>query len=347
MPGQLLKFLIWPGQAELSHDYKQRTRIVTYRTIMLTIGGMAFAAFPMLPIFETSEFTPEVLRIMAYAALIGLPLTVFLSVTLAPEGKPIATQKAESFFVMLKSIPKNKPMLIFIAILLLFGLASGMQISVLFLWLDTYLLIGHKFPFVLLISGFVGLGAMPVWLKVINRIGKHQAWLALQIGFIVIMPFFILLKPGPQSFVPFTVLYCLVIMIVIGNDIIPPAILGDVIDYDTLQSGQNRAGQYSSVLTLILKANFAVGTGIGFFLVGKTGYNATATVHSSGEVAGLMAVLVWIPMVLSAITCFFVWRYPLDERRQSIIKRRIESLAARKARLETKNKNLSTKVQTQ
>ena len=117
-----------------------------------------------------------------------------------------------------------------------------------------------------------------------------------------------------------------------GGDMLPGTLLGDIIDYDTLKSGENRAGQYSSVLTLIIKANVAIGTGLGFFIVGKMGYDATATTHSSGEAAGLMIALIWIPLALTIAASYFVYRYPLNEHRMSIIKRRIESLALRKLR---------------
>jgi len=324
-----IPYMAW--QAELSHDYKQRTRIVTYRTIMFTVGGLAFGALPMLPIFETSSFTPDVLRMLAYIILIILPVTVILAVIFAPEGKRIATKKTESLFATFKSISQNKPMLLFITIFALFGLGGGVQTSVLFLWIDTYLLIGEKFPQVLVISSLVGLAAIPIWLRIINWIGKHRAWLAIQIGFMILLPFFTLLTPGLQSFYPFLVIFCIIILVITGSDIIPNSIIGDIIDYDTLKSGQNRAGQYSSVLTLVLRATVALGAGLGFFIADKIGnYDATATTHSASEVTGLMISLIWLPIILTAIASYFVWRFPLNEHRQSIIKRRIESLAARK-----------------
>jgi len=297
-----IPYMAW--QAELSHDYKQRTRIVTYRTII---------------------------RVLAYMIFIALPITVILAVVFAPEGKRIATKKTESLFATFKSISQNKPMLLFITIFALFGLGGGVQTSVLFLWIDTYLLIGEKFPQVLVISSLVGLAAIPIWLRIINWIGKHRAWLAIQIGFMILLPFFTLLTPGLQSFYPFLVIFCIIILVITGSDIIPNSIIGDIIDYDTLKSGQNRAGQYSSVLTLVLRATVALGAGLGFFIADKIGnYDATATTHSASEVTGLMISLIWLPIILTAIASYFVWRFPLNEHRQSIIKRRIESLAARK-----------------
>jgi len=323
-----IPYMAW--QAELSHDYEQRTRIVTYRIVMLSIGGLIFAIFPMMPIFATSAITPEVLRLLAYTVLIGLPITVFIAVVFAPTGKPIATRQVQSFFVILKSMTKNKPMMIFLTIQVVFGLGSGMQTSVLFIWIDTYLQIGEKYPQTLLIVSFLGLGAMPVWLKVINWIGKHQTWLTIQIGFMAALPFLAFIKPGPQAYISFLTMYIIICLIIAAGDIVPNTIVGDIIDYDTLKSGENRAGQYSSVMTLIMKANYAVGSGIGFYILGIAGYDATAKNHSANEAIGLMMVLIWIPIVLTAISCIFVWRFPLNQHRQSIIKRRIESLAARK-----------------
>jgi len=63
-------------------------------------------------------------------------------------------------------------------------------------------------------------------------------------------------------------------------------------------------------MTLIMKANYAVGSGIGFYILGIAGYDATAKIHSANEATGLMMVLIWIPILLTAISCIFVWRFP-------------------------------------
>ena len=144
---------------------------------------------------------------MNFLAILHNQAQQCLSIILVPQGKQIATHKSQSFFAMLKSIPKNKPMLIYIIITLLFCLAGGMQSAVLFLWIDTYLLIGDKFPIIMLSAALVSLCFMPIWLKIINWFGKNRAWLAVQIGFVSILPFIVLIKPGTHAFIPVLVVY--------------------------------------------------------------------------------------------------------------------------------------------
>ena len=61
--------------AELSEDYDERTRIATWRTFARYLGFIAFYGIPLLPFFETSEFTPETLRVTAVLAAVALPAT--------------------------------------------------------------------------------------------------------------------------------------------------------------------------------------------------------------------------------------------------------------------------------
>ena len=81
--------------AELSEDYDERTRIATWRTFARYMGFIAFYGIPLLPLFETSEFTPETLRVTAILATVALPTTALIAALMVP-GRASCASPRES-----------------------------------------------------------------------------------------------------------------------------------------------------------------------------------------------------------------------------------------------------------
>jgi len=61
-------------------------------------------------------------------------------------------------------------------------------------------------------------------------------------------------------------------------------------------------------------------------------YDVAATIHDAASVFGIKLVVVWVPITFLFITAIILWFFPIDERRQRIIKRRIESRSDRSDR---------------
>jgi Na+/melibiose symporter-like transporter len=336
----LLAFLAWtmteiPSTAwftELTRDYTDRARVVAYRSVVGILGGLAFAAAPLLPIFETTEMTPEVLRLVALAVVVMLPIFVAIAVLKVPEGETIATVEPSSMRDLWTSLKVNRPFQIFCLVFVIGGLAGGMNGALFFLYMDTHLLIGDKISYLMLPALLLTLLAMPLWLAIIKKYGKQRAWAAGSAISLAIFPLIALLEPGPGAFAPYLVLVCVSTLASGAVAVAPAAMLADVIDYDIMKSGANRAGSYFAVFTLFAKANAALGGAVAFGLIGLFGYDATAKTHTATEVFGMNLAYVFIPMALFVPTIWLVWNFPIDERRQSIIRRRIESRALRAAR---------------
>jgi Na+/melibiose symporter-like transporter len=111
-----------------------------------------------------------------------------------------------------------------------------------------------------------------------------------------------------------------------------PAILADVVDYDTLKTGENRSGQYYALLNLVFKANFAVGGAIALYTLELFGFDATQTAHDATATLGIKFAFGGLPAISIIIGIVFIVLFPLDARRHDIIRRRLESLAARAER---------------
>ena len=84
-----------------------------------------------------------------------------------------------------------------------------------------------------------------------------------------------------------------------------------------------------AAMSLLIKFNQAIGGALAFFLLSAFGFEATNTVHSPTAVNGLLFTYVAIPFFLGIIGAYFAWRFPIDDRRQKIIRKRIEQKALR------------------
>ena len=106
--------------------------------------------------------------------------------------------------------------------------------------------------------------------------------------------------------------------------IAPMAILGDVIDYDILKTGKNKAASFAALNSLLVKISNALGIAVALPTLGLFGYVMGVEADFTAWV-GLMIAYVGIPGVTYAIASWLIWFFPIDARRHSIIVRRIET----------------------
>ncbi len=319
-------------QMELSRDYYQRSRIATYRTVFSLIGSLAFAGVPLLPVFPTSEFTPETLGYVAWGLVFLLPPLVLIAIAYVPQGRIVAVKESTSLVDLYRSIRQNRPFLHLFFSFLIIGIAGGVFMGGEFMFVDTYLGAGDKFPYLMIVGSVVSILAMPFWLKMIGRFGKHRTWaIATLVGGIAIL-FQVFLEPGTAVFIPLLFIFSTVTAVFTCGVVASMAMLGDTIDFDTLKTGVNRSGQYFSFLAMIMKANAAIGGGLAFYLLSLFNYDPTLTVHDDISTMGMKVTVIFIPPVFYLFGAVLIWFFPLNEKRQAVIKKRIESRAERMQR---------------
>jgi Na+/melibiose symporter-like transporter len=134
---------------------------------------------------------------------------------------------------------------------------------------------------------------------------------------------------GPGDTAAFFVI-CLVTGMALGADMaLPPAMQADVIDLDTFRTSQERAGLFFALWSMSTKLALAASVGIAFPALAAFGF----TVGNDNAAAALLALAViyaLVPTVLKIIAIGIIWNHPIDQRRQSIIRRRLASRARRK-----------------
>lgn len=333
----LVLYLGWtmteiPYQAwatELTRDYSERTRIALYRAVVALFGSMIVALAPLLPFFETTEMTPEVLRWLAVLIVIMLPCTTAAAVVFIPLGDARLSPETDKLRNIGASVRRNRPFQIYALAFLIQGLGWGMHSTLTFLFFDTYLGIGDKISALMAPAIIVSLIALLIWWQIMKKIGKTRAWTYSMVATGLSILAMGLITPGAESFVPYLVLTCAMVFSLGAATIAPMAMLGDIVDYDILKTGINRAGAYTALYALAVKVNLALGSAVGFFLLDRFGYDPQNTDHGHAAVFGLRLAYIYLPALLLGGSAVIVRRFPIDQRRQIIIRRRIESLAAR------------------
>ncbi len=284
---------------------------------------------------KTTEMTLQATHVLALALVVILPATILPALFFAPSGVDQATATSMSLRSALKSLRANGPMQIFLGALLISELGYGIFATLIFLYIDDYLGIGAKFSVLIMAINIATLASLPVWLRLSRSMGKRAAvilsWTVQSVAFFGLA----FIPRGEAGFVPLMVVIAVSSFFSGAGLSISPSILGDIVDYDTLKTGGYRAGSYFALYSLADKIVVAVGTGLAFLLLGLGGYDAAHpkanTEHANWTMLAVFAVL---PAVLRLASLAVLWRYPLNARRQGIIRKRLEQREARARRAE-------------
>jgi GPH family glycoside/pentoside/hexuronide:cation symporter len=201
---------------ELNRDAGERAKLAGYRAVVAAVGGLAFTLIPLLPIFETTEFTPQVLKFVAWICIFTLPVAVAIQVRVVPEGPRISTVGNGSIIQLAKEIVKNKPLLWFVGIQILAAMTLGMQIAGWFIWVDSYLLIGDKLPFILAFTTVVVLVATPLSIPLVRRFNHIRSLIAISLFSNVALALAYFIDPGPLAF---PLLTALLLIVFVGNSV--------------------------------------------------------------------------------------------------------------------------------
>jgi Na+/melibiose symporter-like transporter len=310
---------------ELSHDYLERARISTYLAVFFAIGSLVFWVIPiaMSPWTGTTAITPAGMTGIVWFFIILFPLSTLMSVSFVPQGVRY-TEAGAGLFSLIKSIRFNKPLWRYCAVMTFWGIGNGAFSAVLLIIFADYLKLDTHFPFMMVVFFVVQTLTMPVWMKLIGRFGKHRSlafsWLVDTVSRISVL-FFV---PGEVNLI---LVYGLVVVIAALNGasyIAPMAILGDVIDYDILKTGQNKAASFAALNSLLVKISMALGLAIALPTLGLFGYEMGVEADFTAWL-GLMICYVGIPGATYLIASWLIWFFPIDARRHSIIVRRIET----------------------
>ena len=329
-----IPYMAWGN--ELTLDYDESSRVFAFKSFFDNIGSMLFSLIPIVVVavglFASTEYTPDLIWFLGMVVLIVMPITMIGAVWLAPLGHISKTPRT-SLLNLFRSVRDNRPFQRFIAAYILAGTGYGFFVALIYPFVSSYLQIGDAFPIILLVTTISGLIAVPIWVRIVYMLSKHRAWAwGWLFNSIVLLPM-IWVEPGPGAKIPTMVFMALYALTNGVSAIAPFSILGDVVDYDRLKTGVDRGGNYYAFMMFAVKALGSTG-GLALIVLGAVfGYElAEGAVNTHFANQGMLYMFILAPGIFQLASLPLIWNFPIDERRQKIIRRRLEALEERAKR---------------
>lgn len=341
-PGYLLVallafYLVWtmvyiPHQSwggELASGYHERTRIAGYRETGSFIGYLLAAIVPLVywqffagvsaPSFE------QIVHSIGVLFAITLPITVIWCLAVVPATKRGKAEAPPSWRELYAILGRNKPFMRLASAYFIDRLAMGTYFAA------QPLLVGIAFnmqQYVLWIALANTVSAVvfaPLWIGVAKKLGKHRTYVLANLVTMLSYSLLFLVEPG-ELWLALLANVCMGF----GNGgtmITPPAMTADTVDYDELKSGVQQMGGHMSFLAFVFKFGMAAGPFVGLGFISLFGFQAGAP-PTETALLGIRLCASWLPIVLLVPPILLMWQFPLDEHRQSVIRRRLDRRVA-------------------
>lgn len=318
----LIPYYAWG--AELSPDYNERSRITGARAMMGVFGQFTAQAVPALAlILFAIGGSAAVLQIVGITMMIVMPLCVGITLFATPEAQ-VAVRSVVPIKTGLKLMWGNGPFKQLVATFMIGSIGLSMTTPLYLFFIADVLKAEDQAIFMLAFFYITSLAAVPFWVWLAGRIGKHKAYIA---SFMVIgcaHPFYMLLGEGDLW-------WMLPITIATGfaaggfAQALPNSMKADVIDLDTLQSGESRAATYFSAWSFAQKATASIGSSMAIFGLAIFGFEASPTASNSPEeLWGLRFLFSTFPSLFFFTGAAIIWNYPITPERHAEIRRELD-----------------------
>jgi len=316
---------------EMTPSTKERTNISAIRSYFGNASGLLvgwFWFFTQLSVFNDASGQPDIILGTRWVTAIFAVFVIVAGVVPAFVVKErFYHQAAKQPKISLKENFKftftNKPFLLLVCFTLIFTIGTSSKNGLAF-FTKMYFVFGGDQKLAATVTGvestltiIVGILGIPVFQWLANRFGNRNA-LMVAMGIVSTASFSTIFTYTPSM--PYLTILTGVLLApaTAGMWVVIPPMLGDIVDYDELRTGERREGSFSSIYSWQLKMAFAIGAAISGPLVELVGFRVSNGTSQPGEVIDRMRILLaTIPFVLVAISMALLTRYPLHRARMA------------------------------
>ena len=305
--------------AELAPGYHDRTRLLTWRVVVLTIAILLFGAGGPLLRASADDVRLGYL-VMAVVAGLVIGAGMLVASAVAPKGPPLTKRGSvpayrDSYRAGIKVLRRSQPFRALLATFMLQGLATGLMLAGA-QYVATWVLHSED-AVTLLFVALIGPALLlaPLWGRIARRIGKERAFRIASALFTVAALSLIgqLWAPGAWIYLP----VALAGASYAGMQTLPMAMLPDVISHDAQKHGDGKAGIFSGVWTAGETTGMAFGATVLTLVLAITGYTESVAgqvvEQSPTAIAGIVLAFSVVPAVLMAASLLTLRRYRLRQ----------------------------------
>lgn len=303
--------------AEMTDDYHQRTKIMSWRVIFMTFGNIAgFAGVPALvSVLGEGRESYGTMGLVVGAVITVAMFTCFLATGGARQTQ--ATPERIDFKRHLTMLGQNRPLLILIGtkIAIYVGLSSNIAVALFFI--SSVLKMGPaQLGLYAGVSALTTIVFMPVCAWAAKKVGKKRAYVISLIGFCCGLLTWLLATPE-ESMVLFAARGFVIGMFGAGAHLYGQSMLIDTFAWDYKLSGVRREGVLSASFSFVEKSCMAFGPLIVGVLLSSMGFDKNLSPSADQSASAVQAMylgFVWIPILCQIISIALLKFYNLDEK---------------------------------
>ena len=323
----LIPYYAWG--AELSKDYNERSRITGSRGMFSALGSLAAQLIPALALLLFGiGGTSVVLQLVGLTMLVLMPICVTLTVMNVPEAEYEPEAERVTVSEGLQLMMSNGPFKRLILAFMIGSIGLNITTPLYIFFIADVLQAEDKAIYMLSVFYIMNILAVPFWVWLAKIVGKHRAYLASFFVLALAHPFYLLLGQGDFWWMlPMTMMTGFAA----GgfSQTLPNSMKADVIDLDTLQTGENRAAQFFSAWSFAQKATASLGGVIALFGLSLVGFEAgEGSANGADELFGLRFLFSTFPSVFFLTGAAIVWNYPITAERHAEIRAGIAEKAS-------------------
>jgi Na+/melibiose symporter-like transporter len=315
---------------ELAETYHGRARMAGFREAAGVIGGFLAASIPAITGYYGHGVDRFTMGILGWMIIILTPLTVLITTTFVAE--PPAQKRVEIKWVRaLPELMRNGPFFVLCGAYVLFNVGASIASATMVFYLTDYLGAPTIIGTALLTLAVTTVLAVPLWLWISRKIGKHRA---IAYSLLMAMAVFSLAVPMLHHGQGMLFVYIAAVLGAVSSGYVtlPIGVIGDVIDYDTLKHRVPRGGLFWGVWSFAQKVTPAFSIAIALPMLKWLGFNPAG--HNSPQ--ALLALKYtfcygMLPFFIGG--AILLLYFPLDARRHAIIRKRLEQREARAQRV--------------
>ncbi|MGH0037219.1 MAG: MFS transporter [Myxococcota bacterium] len=166
--------------------------------------------------------------------------------------------------------------------------------------------------------------SLPMWMALARRREKHDIFIVGTLWWVGWLAVIFFATPDW----PRWTLFAITAAVGVGYaaaDLMPWAMVGEVIDEDELHTGRRREGLYNGAFTFLRKLGGASAIGLSGLLLDVSGYVPQGEIQPESAVFAIRFLMGVVPSLFLAAAIALAWRYPLDRARHDEIADSIRS----------------------
>jgi GPH family glycoside/pentoside/hexuronide:cation symporter len=274
----------------------QRARIVAAREGAALVGVVAAS---VLPLWAGQGSVSVVLAVALACGLAALYGTASPTPTQMPELRPSRSDIPPQAAAAPWADPSFRALII---VFVINGMASAIPATLLPFFVADVLQAQHAQPWLLALYFAAAAIGLPLWVRVVRRIGLAPAWRA---GMLLAVAAFALTPTLGSGDVAAFALVCAASGLALGADLALPAALlvGVVRDAGQAESGE---GRYFGWWTCASKLNLALAAGASLPLLALAGYQAGS--QDDAALGALSLAYGGVPLLLKLVAAALLWR---------------------------------------